>query len=371
MPPSRLRRLPPRRSELPQLMRWILGIESSCDETSAAVLDCAGPRPVLAGLSIHSQDVHAIFGGVVPEFASRAHLTTITPVVHAALDEAGITLQQLDGIAVTHAPGLSGALLVGVMYGKSLAWSLGIPLLGVHHLEGHLFAPTLEDAELAPPFTALLVSGGHTLLLDVEDWGRYRLLGGTIDDAAGEAFDKTAKLLGLGYPGGAAVEALAANGDPKRFVMPRPLLADLRKDDAPHRWNFSFSGLKTAVLRAVQSSPDLEADKAHLARGFQDAVIDVLVRKTAKAADLYDRRTVVLGGGVACNRTLAAAMQAAVAPRARVSVASPRLNTDNAAMIAAAGAWRLRQGERSDFSLEPRDTMPLPGLITTPAGVSA
>lgn len=351
-------------------MRWILGLESSCDETSAAVLDCAGDRPRLAGLCIRSQDVHALFGGVVPEFASRAHLVAVGPVVQAALDEAGITLRQLDGIAVTSAPGLAGALLVGVLYGKTLAWALGVPLLGVHHLEGHLFAPTLEDAALAPPFTALLVSGGHTLLLDVEAWGRYRLLGGTIDDAAGEAFDKTAKLLGLGYPGGAALERLAADGHPDRFPMPRPLLADLRREDAEHRWNFSFSGLKTAVLRAVQQSPDLARDRADLARGFQDAALDVLVRKTIAAADAFDRRTIVLGGGVACNRTLVARMRKAALPRVRVSVASPRLNTDNAAMIAAAGAWRLRRGERDDLTLEPRDTRPLPGLVP-PDGVAA
>lgn len=352
-------------------MRWILGLESSCDETSAAVLDCAGPQPRLAGLSIHSQDVHAIFGGVVPEFASRAHLSIMGPMVEAALAEAGIALAQLDGIAVTHAPGLTGALLVGVMYGKTLAWSLDRPLLGVHHLEGHLFAATLEDAALAPPFTALLVSGGHTLLLDVEAWGQYRLLGGTIDDAAGEAFDKTAKLLGLGYPGGAAVERLAAEGDPTRFPMPRPLLAELRRTDSPHRWNFSFSGLKTAILRAVQRSTDLPRDAPHLARGFQDAMIDVLVRKTADAAAAHARTTVLIGGGVACNRTLVAAMRAQVGPRARVAVASPRLNTDNAAMIAAAGAWRLRRGERSDLTLEPSDSLPLPGLVTTAVGASA
>jgi N6-L-threonylcarbamoyladenine synthase len=352
-------------------VRWVLGLESSCDETSAAVLDCSGPRPRLVGLCIRSQDVHALFGGVVPEFASRAHLTTIGPVVAAALQEAGIALRDVDGIAVTHAPGLVGALLVGVMYGKTLAWSLDRPLLGVHHLEGHLFAPTLEDPDLEPPFTALLVSGGHTMLLDVEAWGRYRLLGQTIDDAAGEAFDKTAKLLGLGYPGGAAIERLAASGDPTRFVFPRSFLHEVNHDDSAHRWHFSFSGLKTAVLRAVQRSPDLDADRAHLARGFQDAVIDVLVAKTARAAEVYGRRTVVLGGGVACNRTLAERMRARLGTRARVSVASPRLNTDNAAMIAAAGAWRLRQGERSDLSLEPRDARPLPGLVADPAGVPA
>lgn len=351
-------------------MRWILGIESSCDETSAAVLDTAGGRPRLAGLAIRTQDVHAIFGGVVPELASRAHVTTIGPTVRAALREAGISLDDVDAVAATMGPGLVGALLVGLMYGKTVAFARGIPFLGVHHLEGHLFAPTLEDPELEPPFTALLVSGGHTMLLDVEAWGQYRLLGQTLDDAAGEAFDKTAKLLGLGYPGGAAIEALAATGDPTRFVFPRPLLADL-KHDGPHRYAFSFSGLKTAVLRAVKASPDLTADAPHLARGFQDAVLDVLVEKTADAARAFGRGIVVLGGGVACNRTLAERMRARLGHRARVSVASPRLNTDNAAMIAAAGAWRLAHGERSELSLEPRDALPLPGLVAPVSGVPA
>ena len=191
------------------MAEWILGIETSCDETSAAVLRTNGGRPELAGLVILSQDVHRIFGGVVPELASRAHVQAIGSVVDRALADAGIGLPQLDGVAVTAGPGLVGALLVGVMYGKTLAFSADRPLIGVNHLEGHIFAPVLEDAELAPPFVALLVSGGHTMLLDVPAWGTYRLLGQTLDDAAGEAFDKVAKLLGLGYPGGPVVERLA------------------------------------------------------------------------------------------------------------------------------------------------------------------
>jgi len=336
----------------------ILGIETSCDETSAAVLNLRDGRAGLASLVILSQDVHRIFGGVVPELASRAHIRAIVPVVDRALDEAGTTLGDLDGVAVTAGPGLVGALLVGLTYGKTLAWRLGIPLIGVHHLEGHLFAPTLEDPGLAPPFIALLVSGGHTMLLDVPEWGDYRLLGETRDDAAGEAFDKVGVMLGFGYPAGPAIERAAVSGDPARFAFPRPMLG-AESDD---RFAFSFSGLKTAVLHAVRGSTDLERDRADLARGFQEAVLDVLSAKTAAAAQELGRETVVLGGGVACNRALRERVTDRLSGRARVVVASPRLNTDNAAMIAAAGAWRLARGERSDWSLEPSDRLPFPGL---------
>jgi N6-L-threonylcarbamoyladenine synthase len=299
----------------------------------------------------------------VPELASRAHVQVIGSVVDRALADAKTRLADLDGIAVTAGPGLVGALLVGLMYGKTLAFSLGIPLIGVNHLEGHIFAPTLEDPSLAPPFVALLVSGGHTMLLDVPAWGEYRLLGRTLDDAAGEAFDKVATLLGLGYPGGAAIEKLATTGQPGRFRFPRPMLQDLQAD-GPNRYAFSFSGLKTAVLRAVRASDDLDRDRADLARGFQDAAIEVLVEKTAAAVEELGHPTAVLGGGVACNRTLAARLRERLAGQARVSVASPRLNTDNAAMIAAAGAWRLARGESSGLDLEPRDDLPIPGLLT-------
>jgi N6-L-threonylcarbamoyladenine synthase len=248
------------------------------------------------------------------------------------------------------------------MYGKTLGLSLGRPVLGVNHLEGHIFAPTLEDAELAPPFVALLVSGGHTMLLDVATWGEYRLVGRTLDDAAGEAFDKVATLLGLGYPGGAPLERLAREGRAGRFSFPRPLLQELGR--GPHGYDFSFSGLKTAVLRAVRASEDVERDKADIAHAFQAAAIDVLVSKTAHAVETLGYPQAMIGGGVACNRALARALKERLAGIARVSVASPRLNTDNAAMIAAAGAWRLARGERSGPDLEPRDDLPLPGLIT-------
>ena len=346
-------------------MRWILGIETSCDETSAAVLAQEGGVPRLASLVILSQDVHKVFGGVVPELASRAHLRTIQPVVERALAEAGIVRTQVDGFAVTSGPGLVGALLVGVMYAKTLAFTLDRPILGVNHLEGHLFAPTLEDQELTPPFVALLVSGGHTMLLDVPAWGEDRLLGRTLDDAAGEAFDKVATLLGLGYPGGPPIERLARLGRPGRFTFPRPLLRELGRGGA--EYDFSFSGLKTAVLRAVRGSDDLERDKADIVHGFQAAAIEVLVAKTAHAVEVLGYPQAMIGGGVACNRTLADALRQRLAGIARVSVASPRLNTDNAGMIAAAGAWRLARGERSRLDLEPRDDLPLPGLATAAA----
>jgi N6-L-threonylcarbamoyladenine synthase len=346
---------------------WILGIETSCDETSAAVIRSGGGVGSVAGHVILSQDIHRVFGGVVPELASRAHVRAIGSVVDRALADAGIGLPQLDGIVVTAGPGLVGALLVGVTYGKTLAFSLDRPLLGVNHLEGHLFAPSLEDPDLAPPFVALLVSGGHTMLLDVPAWGEYRLLGQTLDDAAGEAFDKVAKLLGLGYPGGPLIERLARQGDPRRFTFPRPMLQELDRG-GPNRYAFSFSGLKTAVLRAVRGAgdtpqePPSERDQRDLARGFQDAAIDVLTAKTTRAVEELGYPTATIGGGVACNRTLAERLTERLAGRARVSVASPRLNTDNAAMIAAAGAWRLARGERSGWDLEPRDDLPLPGL---------
>jgi len=334
----------------------VLGIETSCDETSAAVLvsDRSGRAPELASLVILSQDVHRVFGGVVPELASRAHLAALPAVVERALTEAGVDWSAVDAVAVTQGPGLVGALLVGVVYAKALAYAGARALIGVHHMEGHLFAPAVEDPDLAPPFVALLVSGGHTLLLDVPAWGSYRLLGATRDDAAGEAFDKVATLLGLGYPGGAVIERLAGTGDPALFTFPRPMLDD--------GFEFSFSGLKTAVLHAVRASDDLDRDRPHLARAFQDAVLDVLVTKLERAVRATGRHTAVLGGGVACSKTLASRAAERLAGLARVAVASPRLNADNAAMIARAGWHRLRLGERSDWTLDARADLPLPGL---------
>jgi N6-L-threonylcarbamoyladenine synthase len=336
----------------------VLGIETSCDETSAAVLVGDPRRPELAGLVILSQDIHRVFGGVVPELASRAHLAALPAVVDRALAEAGLAWSAVDAVAVTQGPGLVGALLVGVVYAKALAYAGERRLIGVHHMEGHLFAPAIEDPELAPPFVALLVSGGHTMLLDVPAWGRYRLLGATRDDAAGEAFDKVATLLGLGYPGGPAIERLAPGGDPARFTFPRPM-----RDEG---FEFSFSGLKTAVLYAVRASDDLDRDRPHLARAFQDAVLDVLVTKLERAVRATGYRTAVLGGGVACSRALSELAARRLSGLARVAVASPRLNTDNAAMIARAGWHRLRLGETSDWTLDAQADLPLPGLEPVP-----
>ncbi|MFI5243128.1 MAG: tRNA (adenosine(37)-N6)-threonylcarbamoyltransferase complex transferase subunit TsaD, partial [Gemmatimonadales bacterium] len=258
----------------------VLGIETSCDETSASMIEGSGDDVRQLSLVILSQDVHKVFGGVVPEIASRAHLTSIVPVVERALSDAGVTLADIDLIAVTEGPGLVGALLVGVAYGKALAYARGIPIVGVHHMEGHLFATSLEQSDAVPPFIALLVSGGHTLLLDVEAWGKYRLLGGTRDDAAGEAFDKIAKLLGMPYPGGPHIERAAA-GDPSRFRFSRPMVRTNSRPGDGDYYDLSFSGLKTAVRLATQKV-DVEVERANLARGFQDALIDTLVEKTLR-----------------------------------------------------------------------------------------
>ncbi len=341
----------------------VLGIETSCDETSAAVVEGAGQDVMLRSLVILSQDAHRIFGGVVPELASRAHLTAIVPVVERALADAGTTASALDAIAFTYAPGLVGALLVGATFGKALAWANRIRAIGVHHMEGHLFATALEYQDARPPFTALLVSGGHTMLLDVEDWGRYRLLGATRDDAAGEAFDKVAKLLGLPYPGGPHIERLATTHghEPNRFRFTRPMLRSDQRPGDPDYYDVSFSGLKTAVLNAVRASDDLERDRVAIARGFQDALIDTLVEKTRRAIDAYGRTRVVLGGGVACNATLVAAMRDRLAPRGAVVYApSPRLATDNAAMIARAGVFHVERGGWSPLELDALASAPLP-----------
>jgi N6-L-threonylcarbamoyladenine synthase len=345
-------------------VRRVLGIETSCDETSAAVLRGAGDDVTLESLVILSQDVHRIFGGVVPEIASRAHLTAVEPVVRQALAEAGVSLGTVDAVAVTHGPGLVGALLVGVSFGKALAFGAGTALVGVHHMEGHLFATSLEHPAAVPPFTALLVSGGHTLLVDVARWGEYRLLGTTRDDAAGEAFDKVAKLLGLPYPGGRHVEALARAGEPGRVRFARPMV---RRDQAPgddDYYAFSFSGLKTAVLHAVRGAEGLEPEKAHIARGFQDAMVDTLVEKTVRAARAFVRPRVVLGGGVAGNAALVAAMCARLEPRGvQVFAPSPRLATDNAAMIARAGLFHLERGSLAALDLNAYPSLPIPGLV--------
>lgn len=342
--------------------RTILGIETSCDETSAAVLDGAGAPAGgrLASCVILSQDVHRVYRGVVPELASRAHLVAVGDVVDRALADAGARLEDVDLLAVTEGPGLVGALLVGVTYAKGLALATGTPLVGVHHLEGHLFGTALEDPAAVPPFVALLVSGGHSMLMDVPAWGRYRLLGETRDDAVGEAFDKVGSLLGLGYPGGPAIERAAAGGDPKRYRFPRPMLHGGQRPGDPDYFDLSMSGLKTALIHAVRASQDLDADRPHLARGFQDAVIDVLTAKTLRAVEATGRPRVVLGGGVACNRALRAALAAALAERGvPLHAPSPRLATDNAAMIARAGLFHAAEAGRP---VDAAARLPFPGL---------
>jgi N6-L-threonylcarbamoyladenine synthase len=345
--------------------RVILGIETSCDETSAAVL--RGSE--LAGHVILSQDVHALYGGVVPELASRAHLVAIDDVVNGALREAGIALRDVDVIAATAGPGLIGALLVGLTWAKSAAYALDKPFVPVHHMEAHLFATALEHADAQPPFVGLLVSGGHTMLLWVPAWGRYELLGETRDDAAGEAFDKVAKILGLGYPGGPVIQKEAVNGDPKAFAFPRPMLASNQTPDDPDYYAFSFSGLKTSVLtkvRALEASNELAARRADLAASFQAAAVDVLVAKTMRAAGQKQCPRVVLGGGVAASRALRESLQAALADRygdrGQLFHPSPRLATDNAAMIARTAMFRYEQGDIGSSDATARADMPFPGL---------
>lgn len=351
-------------------MPCILGIETSCDETSAAVVSGSVSHPQLHSLVILSQDVHRLFGGVVPEIASRQHLTGIVPTVQAALDQAGVTLGALDAIAVTHAPGLVGALLVGTSYAKALGFASGVPVVPVHHLEGHLFATLLEHPDASPPFTALLVSGGHTMLLDVPAWGTYQLLGQTRDDAAGEAFDKVAKLLGLPYPGGRPLELLAQTvaASTRRFAKPMVRASAVPGDD--DYYDLSFSGLKTAVLlavRAAEKDGSIESSRADIARAFQDALIGTLTEKVERAVRQFRRARIVLGGGVACNGALQQAIRSRVERRGAIVFApSARLATDNAAMIAAAGLYRFDAGERISPSLTAMASLPLPGL--TPAG---
>jgi N6-L-threonylcarbamoyladenine synthase len=346
----------------------VLAIETSCDETSAAVLEGSSGGVKVESLVILSQDVHRVFGGVVPEIASRAHMRSLVPVVERAIEESGQSMSALDAIAVTNGPGLVGALLVGVSFAKALALGLGIPFIGVHHMEGHLFAASLEEPEAVPPFTALLVSGGHTLLIDVEEWGRYRLLGRTRDDAAGEAFDKVAKLLGLPYPGGAHLERLATGSESGDYRFTRPMLHGGQAAGDPDYYDLSFSGLKTAVLNAVRDAErkdDFERRKGMIARAFQDSMVDTLVGKTMRAVEAFGRGRIVLGGGVAANRTLVGALGSRGGKvGVKVFAPSSRLATDNAAMIGRAGLHHLERGERSPLELNAFASLPLPGLVT-------
>jgi N6-L-threonylcarbamoyladenine synthase len=339
----------------------VLGIETSCDETSAAVL--RAPRELL-GHVILSQDVHALYGGVVPEIAARHHLTAIDDVVAGALREAGVLLRDIHAIAATAGPGLIGALLVGLTYAKALAFALDVPLVAVHHMEAHLFATELEHVAARPPFIGLLVSGGHTMLLWVPEWGRYELLGETRDDAVGEAFDKVAKILGLGYPGGPAIQRVAAEGNPKAFAFPRPMLASSQVPDDEDYYSFSFSGLKTAVLtrvRELESRGELAARRADVAASFQAAAVAVLAAKVMRAVREKECTRVVLGGGVTASRSLRDALEAAL-DGGELFVPSIRLATDNAAMIARAGLHHLKRGNVAGLDVTARSDLHFPGM---------
>jgi N6-L-threonylcarbamoyladenine synthase len=324
----------------------VLGIETSCDDTSVAVLE--GGRTLRAHL-IAAQDVHRLYGGVVPELASRAHLELLPRMVTETLAAAGIHATDLTGIAVTRAPGLVGSLVVGVAFARAYGLALGIPVVGVNHIEAHLHAATLECGPSPFPALALVVSGGHTELVEVRAVGDYHWLGSTRDDAAGEAFDKVAKLLGLGFPGGPAIERLSARGRRDAFDFPRPML------DQPG-FDFSFSGLKTAVATAVAAAgppPLPEAQVADLAASFQAAAIDTLVARTERALAALPARALTLGGGVACNSELRHRLAALCAARGiELRVPSPRLCADNAAMIALLGAWTLERGAGSTPDLD-------------------
>jgi N6-L-threonylcarbamoyladenine synthase len=330
----------------------VLGIESSCDETGVAVFDTA--LPGAAGLRAHAVysqvALHAEYGGVVPELASRDHVRKLLPLVRQTLAEAGLGVDELDGVAYTAGPGLVGALLVGAGVARSLAWALDVPAIGVHHMEGHLLAPLMEDPDPVhgapePPFVALLVSGGHTQLVAVDGIGRYRLLGETLDDAAGEAFDKTAKLMGLPYPGGPQLAALAEQGTPGAFRFSRPMT------DRPGL-DFSFSGLKTQVLLAWQQSDQSPQTKADIARGFEDAVVETLAIKCGRALDAAGCDVIVVSGGVGANKRLRARLQEMASRRGgRACFPRPSLCTDNGAMIAFAGALRLQAGQHDDAAV--------------------
>jgi N6-L-threonylcarbamoyladenine synthase len=328
----------------------VLGIETSCDETGVAVYD--GKQGMIAHAVYSQIELHARYGGVVPELASRDHVRKTLPMIRQVLDAARLQREDIGGVAYTAGPGLIGALLVGAAIGRSLAYAWGVPALGVHHMEGHLLAPLLEEPAPDFPFIALLVSGGHTQLVEVEGIGRYRLLGESLDDAAGEAFDKTAKILDLPYPGGPALAALAERGDPGRYRFPRPMT------DRPGL-DFSFSGLKTftlnALRRELQARGDEEQARADIARAFEEAVVDTLVIKCRRAVCQTGCPRLVLAGGVSANRRLRARMNKALAREgAHTFYPRPAFCTDNGAMIAFAGWQRLSAGETEPLAIIPR-----------------
>jgi N6-L-threonylcarbamoyladenine synthase len=332
----------------------VLGIETSCDETAVSVVK--GGTTALSNVIASQEKLHAPFGGVVPEIAARAHVELLPDTIDHALRDAGATLRDLDAVAATQGPGLIGALVVGFAAGKAMASALGKPFAGVHHLEGHVFASVFEHPDLAPPFVALVVSGGHTSLFHVPMEGTYRVLGATLDDAAGEAFDKVARLLGLPYPGGPAIDRLSKRGNAKAIDFPRALSGT--------GLNFSFSGLKTAVVRhlARAETDGKKVPRADVAASFQEAVVDVQVEKAVRAASEQGVDTVVLGGGVAANTRLRARLEEALKVEGmRLIVPSRKLCVDNGAMIAAAGFFRLRRGEATDLSAAADPSLAMPG----------
>lgn len=323
---------------------YILGIESSCDETAAAVVK--NGREVLSNIISSQVPIHRKFGGVVPEIASRKHIENVLPVIDEALQQAKVDIKEIDGIAVTYGPGLVGALLVGLSAGKALAFALDKPLLGVNHLEGHVFANFLVDEELEPPFMALVVSGGHTALMKVKDYNNFELLGQTRDDAAGEAFDKIARVMGLQYPGGPEIELLAKGGNPTAIDFPRALL--------DKSYDFSFSGLKSSVINYLHTEKQSgrEVNRADVAASFQAAIIDVLVKKSVHAMEASGLKKIVLAGGVSANKTLQAELGTAVeAIGVKIVHPKPVLCTDNAVMIACRGYYKFLNNEFSSMDL--------------------
>jgi N6-L-threonylcarbamoyladenine synthase len=331
----------------------ILGIETSCDETGVAVVS---GNEILASVLSSQIDAHARFGGVVPEVAARAHVEAIRPMVHLALRQAGVHSDQLDAVAATRGPGLVGALMVGYSFAKAMAWTLDTPFVGVDHMEGHLFAPRLEHKEFAPPAIVLLASGGHSQIVHVRNWGEYEILGATIDDAAGEAFDKIARFMGLGFPGGPAIDKAADGGDPNIVKFPRALR------DRPY--DFSFSGLKTSVVtylekaKASSSVPPL----ADVAAAVQEAIVDVLVAKTFNAVEATGVNRVAGGGGVLANRRLRTKLaEQADKHGVALHLPSPALCTDNGAMIAAAGEFRLERGDVTPWGVDVSSSLRLGG----------
>ena len=336
----------------------VLGLETSCDETGVALYD--SERGLLADALFSQIDLHRVYGGVVPELASRDHVKRMLPLIRQVLDEAGCEPGQIDAVAYTAGPGLVGALLVGASCAQAMAFAWGVPAIGVHHMEGHLLAPMLEEQPPAFPFVALLVSGGHTQLVRVDGIGRYELLGESVDDAAGEAFDKTAKLMGLRYPGGPEIAALAERGTPGRFVFPRPMT------DRPGL-DFSFSGLKTSTLTTWQRCRDAgdesEQTRCDIALAFQQAVVDTLTIKCRRALQQTGLNTLVIAGGVSANQALRQSLEGMLGElKGQVFYARPRFCTDNGAMIAYAGCQRLLAGQREDLAIKVQARWPMESL---------